>query len=178
MPVWATVLIAVGSVAGAILTIWALLDRLMKKFYTVMDSQIERAFAQNEKLQEEKVMRIVEKISTRTNHKIDGLIDEFNMYRQEQEIRQVKQDAQDHLLVTSVLTLYKQEIRDIYYKLRDTGIISDQDKDYVDRIYPLYYALGGNSDTTQKMGEIQRVVERRTQEAFDKAREETEKNNK
>lgn len=178
MPSWAIVLIAIGSVASAILAIWALMERLSKKFYKIVDDQIERSLSNYEELQEQKFLRLIEKIALEFNHKVDCLAEDFNEYMHSQEIRQAKEDEQSKVVKASLIAIYKQEIRDIYYTLRDVGTISDQDKEYIDRIYPLYYALGGNSDITQKIGEIQRVIERRTQEAFDKALEESQINNK
>lgn len=178
MDAWVIAVIAIGSVASAIISIWILMERISKKFNTIVDKQIEKSLTINEELQEQRFLRIVEKMSYETNNKIDNLTENFNSYKQEQAIEQAKKDEQDKLLVSSILAVYKQEIRDIYYKLTETGIISNQDKEYIDRIYPLYFALGGNSDITQKIGEIQRVVERRTQEAFDKAYEANEKEKK
>lgn len=72
----------------------------------------------------------------------------------------------------AILESYKHDIRAIYYHLRDTGKLSDTDKSYIDKISPIYFALGGNSDIHAKVSAINAVYERRTQAAFDRAENE------
>lgn len=96
--------------------------------------------------------------------KIDIIVDKEENFRREQL-------ATNGLLKEALIEAYKHDIRDIYYRLRNTGDITDAEKSYIDKIFPKYKAIGGNSDIEAKYGEICRVYERRTQEQFDLARD-------
>lgn len=99
----------------------------------------------------------------------------LNQINKEHQENQKEEWASIQLLKEGLIEAYKNDIRTVYYRLRDTGEISDADKAYVDKIFPKYVAIGGNSDIQAKYEELSRVYERRTQEKFDERFEKTKR---
>lgn len=73
------------------------------------------------------------------------------------------------------LETWKNDIRNVYFTLRDTGTLNDHEKSYVDKIYHIYKELDGNSDIDAKYKEICDVYSIRTHEKYEEAYEKTKK---
>jgi hypothetical protein len=167
--------VALGFVAGvlsSILIIWAFSDKYKKARKSNVEEIIKDALDRYDTAIEKRmdkadvaVQREITKDIQALSCKLDKFIDKVE--------KNSKMDHEYHELYSeSLIELYKKQIRDIYYNLRETGVIADKDKAYVDKIYPRYKALGGNSDIEAKYSEMCSVHEKTTQEAYDKAREE------
>jgi hypothetical protein len=164
------VIIGLGSLASAVLAIWTLLTRVKSSFKDIVTEIVGRVVKENIADSEGRTQKSIEASERRQIEALSGLKIEIEANRQD-DLRDKKEAiAAQQLTQHALVEAYKQDFRDIYYILRETGEISDHDKAYIDKIYPYYKQLGGNSDIAAKYEEICRVVDRRTQEAFDKAR--------
>lgn len=116
-------------------------------------------------LREQNLSKLEERLSNRFNSledKLDKLI-EHNVQQTEQ------QDRTNYLLQQGHIETWKNDIRTVYYNLRDSGSISDAEKSYVDKIYHLYKEMGGNSDIDAKYNEMVSVYKKRLSEVYDEA---------
>ena len=145
-------------------------ERLRKTIREVMD---ERMTSYNQAI-DCRIDTSLLSLQNQTNSKVEGLERKFDEYVRSDREYKLSKDKEFAdivvLLKNSHIEAYKNDIRSIYYNLRETGYISDYDKSYVDTIYPLYTKMGGNSDIQAKYAEICEVYGRITQERFDKAR--------
>lgn len=96
------------------------------------------------------------------------------------EIKEMRKDMNKHMqeqktkndvLTQGHIELYKKDIRDIYFHLRHTGEITDDEKTYTDKIYQVYKELGGNSDIDAKYQEVCDVYSQITFEKYAKMRQ-------
>lgn len=162
-----TLIIALGSIAAAVTAIWILLERISKKFSVIVDTKIESALEKNSKLQEKHLQDMFDIAEKLQEHKFQALRDDLNLFKNEQSLFNMGQEVLTKNQSEAILETFKQDIRDIYYSLRNTGLIEDVDKAYIDKIYTYYTLLGGNSDIHAKVKEINEVYAKRTQEAYD-----------
>lgn len=133
--------------------------RTVAKEVAAEETEIER------ELRKQDTKRLEENIQTRLDgleKKLDTLID-HNLKQSK------KQDKVNLLLQQGHIETWKNDIRTIYYNLRDTGNISDVEKSYVDKIYHLYEEMGGNSDIKAKYEEMTSVYKKRLEEQYDAA---------
>lgn len=173
MPAWAVLIIAIGSIASAILAVWTLLERFGKKFSKAIDEKIDKALTKNNQIQEKQMKLLIEVAINEQSNKISSFSKDFNRFKKSQtKINQKQLELSNHQR-DAILEMFKQDIRDIYYGLRNTGSIDDRDKSYMDKIYNYYALLGGNSDIHAKVKELNEVYSRRTHESYD---EKAEKN--
>lgn len=171
-----TLIVTVASVITAILVIWNFAKRIKKFFQELITNLVINVLDNNNKQIDEKIRDTMENIKERTSFEISLLNDKFDSFIKDYKNRNNIEDAERKLMKEALVEAYKQDIRKIYYKLRETGELSDHDKAYVDKIFPLYKAIGGNSDIQAKYTEMSRVYEKRTQEKYDevyKARKST-----
>lgn len=158
---------AIAGLAGFILTIWALLEKINKKFAETLDTKIEAILIRNNAIQEKEIKLMIENISTETVLRLETLKDELLSHIKQQEEINKKQEEHIETQRVAILEKFKRDIRDVYYKLRVTGEILDKDKAYVDKIYRYYQDLGGNSDIYAKMKEINEVYAKQTLDAYE-----------
>lgn len=169
------VVAVIASFLGSILIIWNFTSKVKK---SVNDS-VTKLIKDNQKENDEAIDRRIACSSDSTQKiisaSIKALEDKFTEFIEiQKETNRLDSDA-IKLLKESLVEAYKQDIRTIYYRLRDTGEITDHDKSYVDKLFPKYVALGGNSDIEAKYTEMSRVYETITQENFEKARAKAKK---
>ncbi len=160
-------LLALGGLSAAVLSIWALLDRVSKKFSNIVDTKINATLEKNNKIQEKQIQMLFEAAEKAQEIKFKSISEEIAQFKEEQHLFNTGQDALTRSQTEAILETFAQDIRDIHDNLRRTGIISEADKAYVDRIYPHYIILGGKNGIHTMVKEIQDVYTRRAQEAYD-----------
>lgn len=165
MEIWEIILL-IGSLAGAILSIWALLA----KFNAQLEGRVRKVVKEelaiySESHDKELALKLdsQQKILLKD---IDGLGYKVDRQIKSQEGYIEADKIEKSLMKSALIETYKQDIRDIYYKLRESGEIEDKDKAYVDKIYPYYKSLGGNSDIHSKYSEISQVYSEVTKENY------------
>lgn len=163
------------SIIAALLTSLAVIfkhiNKAKKKVEERMDAAIEKIIIERDKAQDEKTKLLLVNLKESISLNIKSLENSLNAYTDQYAKDKREEWSMIQLLKESLVEAYKNDIRTIYYKLRDTGEITDYDKAYIDKIFPKYIAIGGNSDIRAKYEEICRVYERRTHEAYDEAYE-------
>lgn len=163
--------LAIGTVAGAILSTWTLTARVNRKLEMKIDKQIDEKFEKKQKEIEKEMRHEIEKLGKDLLNEIKAIdLKISNHFKMQAELHRTAEQEVE-LLKSSVLEAYKRSIRDVYYRLRQTGEISDVDMSYVDSIYPKYKALGGNSDIHAKYDEMRDVYSELTRQRFAEARE-------
>jgi len=169
------VIAVIASFLGSILIIWNFTSKVKK---SVNDS-VTKLIKDNQKENDEAIDRRIACSGDSTQKiisaSIKALEDKFTEFIEIQKETNRLDYESIKLLKESLVEAYKQDIRTIYYRLRDTGEITDHDKSYVDKLFPKYVALGGNSDIEAKYAEMCRVYETITQENFEKARAKAKK---
>lgn len=170
--VWIILLavVAIGALASAILQTWNLTEKTNNKLLNKINTQIEESLLRNNAIQEKEVKLLLDVVSMEFLLKLETVKDEIEQLKVEQKAHNKKVNkvitAQTHAL----LEAFKNDIRNIYFTLRETGRLDDVDKSYVDKIYHFYKELGGNSDIHAKVGELNRIYESQTLEAIEKAK--------
>lgn len=167
--------VALGFVAGvisSILVIWAFSEKLKSKRDSGVEEIIEKALDKYDKNVDRRIEQADNAVHREITKDIQNLTTKLDNFIKKHEKESQEDKASHGLYKESLIEIYKKNIRDVYYRLRATGIITDKDKAYIDKIYPRYRALGGNSDIEAKYAEMCSVHEKTTQEAYDKAREE------
>lgn len=160
----------IAALLTAILVIWNFSNKLKTSIETVTRRTVKEELALNDTAVDYRIKcssEATQKILASEIQNLDRKIDLF--LQNQKEVNSLELDS-IKLLKESLIEAYKQDMRTIYYRLRDTGEISDHDKSYVDKLFPKYIALGGNSDIEAKYTEMCRVYETITQENFEKAR--------
>lgn len=163
------------TLGTAILTAWAIVDKSKKSFTDIARTEIKDALDKNNDIIEERRKADLKLLEQHLCNMIDNHVSKDLEHVDKQHEINEKDSQAISLLRESLLESYKREIRGIYYKLRETGDISDVDKSYLDKIYPKYIALGGNSDITAKYEAICEVYDKHLRENFEKAREKKRK---
>lgn len=160
-------LLALGGLSAAVLSIWALLDRVSKKFSNIVDIKVNATFEKNSKIQEKQIQTLFEAAEKVQENKFKSISADIAQFKEEQQLFNTGQDALTRSQTEAILETFAQDIRDIHDNLRRTGSISEADKTYVDRIYPHYIILGGKNGVHNMVKEINDVYTRRAQEAYD-----------
>ena len=169
-------IVGLAAVVASITVIINAISSLKTKNREFVNGVVEQKFLHFEKRIDCNIESAFLGLKADTVSKIDNLATKLDSYIAED--RQYKHQKDKEflevvaLLKSSNIESYKNDIRSIYYRLRETGEISDYDKSYIDSIFPLYTAMGGNSDIEAKYKEICEVYGKITQERFDKKREE------
>lgn len=154
------ILAIVGSAISIILSVWALTERITKKFNQTVDKRIrERDIELKQEIRNERTA-MIEAERASIEYRLEALVEDLGLHKE-----QVTHITEHQ--TKAILEAFKQEIRAIYYRLRSTGTITDIDKAYIDKIYVHYVALGGNSDIAAKYKEMCDVYSRRTHQAYD-----------
>jgi len=168
-----SVIVAITTLLASITALW----KRIEKVKAVLDEKLEKAVRQvvleSNQRQDERTAIMLENLKTLFKLETKNIERQLNDLK-----RQIDKDRKEELNVLQLLKdglieAYKNDIRGVYYRLRDTGQINDSDKAYIDKIFPKYVAIGGNSDIQAKYEEICRVYERRTQEKYDETFEKT-----
>lgn len=164
---------------ASIVTALTVIAHFVKKSNDTVNERIRREAkevaieeANKERVMRESELKNMETAITKALQSMDSKLDSIAETQKEQA---KKQDKQNKLLQSGHIETWKNDIRTIYYNLRDTGTISDVEKSYVDKIYHLYKEMGGNSDIDAKYSEMVSVYTRRLREAMDEAHENTKR---
>lgn len=165
------VLIVVGlaSFLTAVGVIWNHFRKVKITLEKKLEKAIETIVVDSDKRQDERTELLLKNLRDNLSLEIHGLLSSFTAYTEQYAADKKEEWAIIQLLREGLIESYKKDIRGVYYQLRATGEILDYDKAYIDKIFPKYVAIGGNSDIAAKYEEICRVFERRTQEAYDEA---------
>lgn len=165
--------VGVATLLTSVTVIWRHINKIKGSFEDKLERAIKEVVAGSNDRQDERTALMLENLKIlftteirQIEKKLTDYADKYNRDKQEEW-------AVINLLKESLIEAYKNDIRTVYYKLRDTGEISDADKSYIDKIFPKYVAIGGNSDVKAKYEEIVRVYERRTHEQYDEKFKET-----
>lgn len=158
------------TVFTGILITWQLTDKIKKSTREISKDVADKQIKEYDKLSQERFANSFKFIEQSIDNKIDSLKESIDLYIKEQRDTNISDVNSIKLLKASLIEAYKHDIRKVYYKLRETGEIDDHEKAYIDKIYPMYKALGGNSDIEAKYKAMCEVYEKCTQEAFDEAR--------
>lgn len=165
----------IGGIAAAIITIWKLVERANNKLLDKIDKQIESSLIKNNTIQEREFKLMLDIINMEQMLRIDALKEDLTCFRKDQQEHNDNVGELIELQKAAILETFKQDIRSIYFKLRDTGELEDRDKAYADKIYHYYQALGGNSDVLAKMEEMNQVYSSKTFEAVEEAKKKKSK---
>jgi len=163
------------SILAAFLTSLTVIFKYINKAKKTVEERayvaIDKVVADRDKMQDEKTSVLLTSLKESISLDIKRIENSLKAYTDQYTKDKREEWAVIQLLKDSLIEAYKNDIRTIYYNLRDTGEITDHDKAYIDKIFPKYIAIGGNSDIRAKYEEICRVYERRTHEAYDEAYE-------
>lgn len=163
-------ILVIGALASAILTIWKLIEKTNNKLLNKINTQIEESLIRNNAIQEKEVKLLLDVVSMEFLLKLETVKDEIEHLKVEQKAHNQKVSKLTTAQTNALLEAFKNDIRNIYFTLRETGRLEDVDKSYVDKIYHYYKELGGNSDIHAKVGEMNRIYESQTLEAIEKAK--------
>jgi len=158
------------TIFTGIIIIWQLTDKIKKSTKNISKDVANEQIEEYDKLSRERLTQSIEMIEHKIDTKIDSLKESIASYIKEQKKLNNNSIENIQLLKASLIEAYKYDIRKVYYKLRETGEITDANKAYIDKIFPMYRSLGGNSDIEAKYKAMCEVYEKQTQEAFDEAR--------
>lgn len=164
------IVLLIGSIAGALLAIWALLSRSTTKFEQKVREVVKEEIEESRKQQSRELNIKLEAQSELILKDVDGIGAKLDKHIKEHNELHKQKETKESLLANAMIESYKQDIRNAYFKLRETGEITDKDKAYVDKIYPYYAALGGNSDIHSKYKEISDVYAEVTKENYEAKR--------
>jgi hypothetical protein len=169
---------SIATLLASLAIIFKYINKVKKTFEERLEKAIEKVVLDSNKRQDERTYLLLQGLKESISLEIKNVQEKIIEYS-----KQYTQDKNENwsiiqLLKEGLIEAYKNDIRTIYYKLRDTGEITDADKSYIDKIFPKYSAIGGNSDIQAKYEEISRVYERRTQEKYDEAFKKTKKTKK
>jgi len=168
-----TGLVMIATFLTSVAVIWKHLDKIKKTLDLKMEKTIKEIVQDSNIRQDERTSLMLENLKLIFTSEVRGIESRITDYAEKYNKDKEEERAMLQLLKDSLIEAYKNDIRIIYYKLRDTGEISDTDKSYADKIFPKYIAIGGNSDIQAKYEELCRVYERRTQEKYDETFEKT-----
>ena len=163
------IVILIGSISGALLSIWALFERIQKKLLKGITNQIDEAIEKNNKELIEYFKEHVENVTILTIRDIDSL-KEIVDYNNDLLIEKLKNFSElSSIRQHIILEVVKQYFREIHKTVRITGEIDDEKMSFLDSLFPYYKELGGNSDIEAKYREIRSVYEKRIAEVTDSA---------
>jgi len=169
---WTIVVVASAIVVilTAVTLMWDFTHRVSKAFDEKTRKIMREEFKENNVIQNKSFDLRLEHQNKMLLKDINTLDSRINNYVIEQNKESCQRNAIDALTAHALIESYKRDIKKIYFKLRETGYITDIDKSYIDKIYPLYKDLGGNSDMHQKVGEINDVYSTVIHEAYENKR--------
>lgn len=161
------ILITTASAVTALTVIFTFGQKLWSS--TRNRIRIEAREVAAEEANKERIMREadMELNRQRTEAHFDEINNKLDKITKAIEAQGKEQYKMNKLLKDGHIETWKNDIRTIYYNLRDTGNISDIEKSYVDKIYHLYKEMGGNSDIDAKYKEMVEVYTKRTREKYD-----------
>lgn len=165
-----TLILVVGGIASLITSITVIANftkKIKNSLVTTVEDIVKVKLEENNKHQSEKLELILQNLDDKNSYTIQDISKKLDLIIKQTVSDKESSTEEIKLLKQSLMEVYKQEIRVIYYSLRETGFISDHDKAYVDKVMPLYRAIGGNSDIEAKYAEMVSVSQRRTQEKYD-----------
>ena len=168
-------IVAVAALMTSITALWKRIDKVKAGFDDKLENAIKQVVLESNQRQDERTAIMLENLKSMFKLETKNIEKRLNEFSTEYQQNQKEEWASIQLLKEGLIEAYKNDIRTVYYRLRDTGEISDADKAYVDKIFPKYVAIGGNSDIQAKYEELSRVYERRTQEKFDERFEKTKR---
>lgn len=172
------IVIGIASLLTSISVIWKHINKVKKTLDDKLESVIKEVVSESNIRQDERTKLMLENLKDMFTSETKSIEKKMIAYAEEYNKNRKEELHIIELLKEGLLEAYKNDIRSIYYKLRDTGEITDADKSYIDKIFPKYAALGGNSDIHAKYEEICKVYQRRTQEKYDEAFEKIKKTRK
>lgn len=168
-------IVAIAALLTSIAALWKRIDRVKKGFDDKLENAIKQVVLESNQRQDERTAIMLENLKAMFKLETKNIEKRLNDFNKDYQQNQKEEWSVIELLKESLIEAYKNDIRTVYHQLRDTGQISDADKAYVDKIFPKYVAIGGNSDIQAKYEELSRVYERRTQEKFDERFEKTKR---
>lgn len=184
-----TAVIVLAGFLSSILVIWNFIEKAKKSFTQVVNEHIDKALDKNNSNQETlvrtlieaseiKQQTLVESIRKEQLAYLEGLKEASNIQKEIQD----KRDAETDHLFKAIIALHmeqiKKHIREAHAKMRKEGLISDYDMTYIEKIYPHYIELGGNSDIKSKVVELREVYKEAISEVVAEARQNTKRTRK
>jgi hypothetical protein len=168
------VIIELGVLALSITAIWVLLSRFNKSLDSKIGQTVEPLIDKSEKRMEKLMEEKDESSNKDVLFALKELNKSFEAYTKRQDIYNANDVKRFNMVERSLVESYKKQIRNIYYNLANTGVIKDEEWSYIQKIFPYYKAMGGNSDIEAKYEEMNKVISDITQEKFKVARENAE----
>lgn len=168
---------AIAVIIGAIMAVWNFTRKIKDSIKEITGEVVEKALENNNKVQGAEFDLKLKHQSELLSKDINEVNIRLNSFTDEQKELHKISEARDNLTRHALVESYKRDIRAIHKKLKATGTISEIDKSYVDKIYPLYRDLGGNSDIAQKVAEINEVYMVVMKENYEKKRKIRKKTN-
>ncbi len=169
-------IIQFGMLATAVLAIWALQSRFNRSF----EEKIKKTVDPMIKKSEDNMIKLMEEKDSSSNkdvlHELKALSARFEEYAAKQNKYNEIDVKRFRILEQGLVEAYKKQIRNVYYSARDNGVIRDSEMAYIQKIYPYYKAMGGNSDVKAKVDELNKVYSEVLQEKFKEAREKCKEN--
>lgn len=160
-------IVGIAALLTSITALWKRIDKVKAGFDDKLEKAIRQVVLESNQRQDERTAIMLDNLKTMFKMETKAIEKQLADLKKEFDKNQKEEWAVIQLLKDSLIEAYKNDIRTVYYQLRDTGEISDADKAYIDKIFPKYVAIGGNSDIRAKYEEISRVYERRTQDKYD-----------
>jgi hypothetical protein len=168
----------IGGIAAlltSISIIWKHINKVKRNLDDRLESVIKEVVIESNQRQDERTTLMLQNLKDMMTTELRVIETKIVAYANEYTKNREEELSMIQLLKDGLIEAYKNDIRTIYYTLRDTGEITDANKAYIDKIFPKYIAIGGNSDIQAKYEEISRVYERRTQEKYDETFKKTRK---
>ena len=165
----------IGALLTSISIIWKHINKVKRNLDDRLESVIKEVVIESNQRQDERTTLMLQNLKDMMTTELRVIETKLVAYANEYTKNREEELSMIQLLKDGLIEAYKNDIRTIYYTLRDTGEITDANKAYIDKIFPKYIAIGGNSDIQAKYEEISRVYERRTQEKYDETFKKTRK---
>lgn len=169
------IVVGIATIITSLSVIWKHINKVKKNLDERLEKVIKEVVLDSNQRQDERTQLMLQNLKDMFSTELKVIETKLVAYANEHAKDKQEEWSIIQLLKEGLIEAYKNDIRTIYYKLRDTGEITDADKAYIDKIFPKYVAIGGNSDITAKYEEISRVYERRTQEKYDETFKKTRK---
>lgn len=161
---------AITVIITAVVSVWEFTKRIKNSIKDITTDVVKEALASNNETQGKEFDLKLSHQSELISRDIESVNVKLESFIEEQREDNKKKDAKDILTAHALIESYKRDIRGVHKKLKETGYITEPDKAYVDKIYPLYKDLGGNSDIAQKVSEINEVYMTVMRENYEKRR--------
>jgi len=161
------IVVGIATIITSLSVIWKHINKVKKNLDDRLEKVIKEVVLDSNKRQDERTQLMLQNLKDMFSTEMKVIETKVVAYADQYAKDKQEEWSMIQLLKEGLIEAYKNDIRTIYYKLRDTGEIADADKAYIDKIFSKYVAIGGNSDIQAKYEEISRVYERRTQEKYD-----------